>query len=271
MSHTCLRAPHFHFNNLQLPWEVSCSCKKQHSQEKWGLHWSENSDLCRTHVCFRPLQPYYRNAYLGRWQRSGWWGVWVVRWWPAAQTPCGCVQLPDTALPSSWNSRSGLWFGKPADPHLAGNQQRQDGDLDEQRGGAANPLLFSFSTTEAQFIIFCKLNAENTVYHRLWTLISGLFLCSAHVTQCTAEVKNKLLLEDESFWCTILQQGRAALLRDQFGQQKLFHHSRLHFLLRGSKIIALSFLALIRARSSTAKKLRSEHGFIMYTNEKANK
>lgn len=97
------------------------------------------------------------------------------------------------------------------------------------------------STTEAQFIIFCKLNAENTVYHRFWTLISGLFLCSAHVTQCTAEVKNKLLLEDELFWCTVLQQGWAALLRDQFGQQKLFHHSRLHFLLRGSKIIALFF------------------------------
>lgn len=65
-------------------------------------------------------------AYLGKWQHSGWWDAWVERWPPAGRTPCCCARLPDTAPPSSWNSRIGLWFGKPADPHLAGNQQRQD-------------------------------------------------------------------------------------------------------------------------------------------------
>lgn len=159
------------------------------------------------------------NAYLGRWQRSAWWGVWAARWRPAAQTPCCCAQLPDTAPPSSWNSRSGLWFGKPADPHLAGNQQRQDGGLDEQGEGAANPLLLSFVSNRSSITLTCTIHhhllqvqCRKHYLDRLCTLISGLFLCSACAIQCAAEVKNKLLLENESFGCTVKSYSRAVQL-----------------------------------------------------------
>lgn len=116
-------------------------------------------------------------AYLEIWRRSGWWAVWVEHWQPADQTPCCCVQLPDTAPPFSWNSRSGLWFGKPADPHLAGNQQRQDRSPDEQREGAAKPLLFNFQKLEAPCLtekrfscLPCMLNTGNTIYSRFCSL-----------------------------------------------------------------------------------------------------
>lgn len=94
-----------------------------HQNLKMTMMLSSASQL-QKHLCDTSLNKLY--TYLEIWRRSGWWYVWVEHWQPVDQTPCCCVRLPDTAPPSSWNSRLGLWFGKSADPHLARNQQRQD-------------------------------------------------------------------------------------------------------------------------------------------------
>lgn len=156
-----------------------------------------------------------QTAYLGISRRSGWWDVWVVRWQPADQTPYCCAPLPDTAPPSSWNSRSGLWFGKPADLHLAGNQQGQDGSLDEQREVAAKPLVFNFQekkdtqTHTNRFSSIFRMQKLRNISSRVRSLNERMIIMWKAVLCSRAQVKNKLLLKNKSFWSTFVQNTKA--------------------------------------------------------------
>lgn len=190
-------------------------------------------------------------AYLGIWRHSEWWDAWVERWQPAGQTPCCCVRLPDSAPPSSWNSRSALWFGKPADRRLAGDQQREDTSPDEQ-GLEIQPH---------------HLHANHRKHHPQQIRSSNEHVI-IKLRQCYSaglKLKIKNSAKNESFWCTSeLYPGNVVLRRDQFGQsfpplQATLFTRRIKTVLCRHKVVSREQLSV-----QTNKPSMLQHAFTMF-------